>query len=1394
MKVRAKLITGFSVIVVMLWVILAWAGMSIQNMNTELREAETGVFPGLLATNELGNVTNDIYRDTMNYVLYDMDEAAVSAHARMERLAEIENGNIRYLGHDLSIIDPEATLTGQVAAVRSALTNLLDRKEAGATTDSLLANEHQVALVSLLALGHDLVEVETALVLQLTTTRSDFFRQFKTGNIAMILSAALLTIVATIAALLTSRSIVRPLTALREGTEKIAGGNLQYRVGTSAGDEIGELSRSFDHLTRNLISSTTSVDNLYQEITMRQQIEEALRESEEKYRSMVELAMDGFLTISLQGEITSCNEAYSRLLGIPHDELIGKSLTKLPNLSAKDIASNQKIFASILDGKQTDPIEITWNHPSGHKVILEFRSSLLRENGKITGIQTIVIDITRRKEVQQELEESEERLKAYLESAPDGIYISTINGTFLYGNKKAEEITGYHRDELIGHNFLQSNLLPAKYIPLATKLLAINMIGKPTGPDDFELRRKDGSPIWVAVTTTPIKQHGETIILGFARDVSLRKQGEQVLRKEREKAQHYLDIAGTMLLALDATGTVTMINKKGVEILGYPDKYIIGKNWFDTFIPGELREKMRTFFGQLMSGNAKSAKVVAGHSVLAAGGEEKLIEWYNTVIKDENGHATGTLSSGEDVTERRRTEDALWLSEEKFSLAFHASLGIYIITNPVDQTYIDVNDAFVKTTGFSREELIGHSIYEINILVNPDDGEKIARMLEEQGTVQDQEFEFRMKSGEIRTWLCSMSIVRISGEPRMIATATDVSARKQAEHALADEAIRRRILIDQSRDGIVILDEQGAVFESNQRFAEMLGYSLAETNRLHVWDWEYQHEPEVVTGMLRDIDEKGDNFETRHRRKDGSVIDVEISTNGAFFAGQKLIFCVCRDITERKRSEESLRISNAAFKSIHEAVIIMDTDFRIVQWNKVSEKLFGVKAGDTIGKPLIDFIDMVEEYPGQNEKRTNRLLERGYGKEEQLYRTPRGDVWVDVHIQAIEENGERTGWVTLAMDITERKKTDKALRESEERYRDLFENASDLIQNVDGDGRYIYVNKAWHKTLGYTRKEIPDLTFWDIVHAESAPKCREKFRQVMEGKTINSVEAVFVTKDGRLVYVEGNVNGVQKDGQVVACRGIFRDITERKLAEEKLRRLDELKQEFLSNVSHELRTPLQSISGFTKLLIGDDVPDAATRREFLQIVDSETLHLGNLINSLLDMSRLEAGRFQVNKRHMAVTRVIGDSLKVFHSLAREKDIKLQENIPDDLPELEVDGDRLRQVILNLVSNAIKFSDPDSDVIIRAQPQNGEILFQVTDHGIGISPDDMHHLFERFYRAEGEKVRGGTGLGLYISRQIIEAHGGRIWAESLLGKGSTFSFTLPLQDKGGNGNGHKNTRR
>jgi PAS domain S-box-containing protein len=805
-----------------------------------------------------------------------------------------------------------------------------------------------------------------------------------------------------------------------------------------------------------------------------------------------------------------------------------------------------------------------------------------------------------------------------------------------------------------------------------------------------------------------------------------------------------------------------------------------------------------------------------------------------------------------------------------------------------DKKILFCNPAAASLLGHTPEELLKEE-YEYEIRV---------------GTTSEIEIEQADKQN--KTAEVTAVEIEWEGKTASLVSMHDVTERKKIESILRFSDIALKSI----HESVFTMDNEFKITRWNETCEHMFGVMASDAIGKPAADSinmveEYQGQTEKRFKLLM---EKGFNREDQLYRTPRGDIWMDVQSQEMVADGKRYGWIsLISDISERKKQEDMLRFSDIALKSIREGVFAMDNDFKITHWNEMCEQMIGIKASEAIGKNTPDIIIMIEDYEGQNKESAETLVKNGFDQIEKKFHTPHGDIWVDMQTQAMEFNGERSGWLTLITDINERKKTEEALRlseekyrelintsndaivsidsqmrfilwnrgaekmlgytekevlgisvltlfpedlrkdlarelvllrttgsseiinapfesvlqkkdrslipidmslsatmadgkmiftaigrditlrkqaeekmrESEERYRDLFENATDLIQSCSAKGKFVYVNKAWREELGYSEEEVANLTLWDIIHVDHVEQCKQTLKKVLSGETVNNIETAFVAKDGKIIHVEGNVNPVRKQDKVIATRAIFRDINLRKEAEEKLRQIDQMKSEFLSNVSHELRTPLQSISGFTKLIMNGDVPNSETQQEFLQIIDQEIAHLGNLINSLLDMSRLEVGRFQINRKPVKIDELITESLKMFKSLARQKNIKLTQNISPEIPQMVLDNERIRQVIVNLVSNAIKFSDPGGSVKIVAEIKDKELYFQVSDHGTGIREVNMKHLFERFYREEGETVRGGTGLGLYISNQIIEAHGGRIWAESEFGKGSTFSFTLPL---------------
>jgi signal transduction histidine kinase/PAS domain-containing protein len=233
-------------------------------------------------------------------------------------------------------------------------------------------------------------------------------------------------------------------------------------------------------------------------------------------------------------------------------------------------------------------------------------------------------------------------------------------------------------------------------------------------------------------------------------------------------------------------------------------------------------------------------------------------------------------------------------------------------------------------------------------------------------------------------------------------------------------------------------------------------------------------------------------------------------------------------------------------------------------------------------------------------------------------------------------------------------------------------------------------------------------------------------------------------------------------------------------AAEKRYNLDPMQSEFMSNIVHELRAPLHSVLAFTKLLLEGDVSNTETQKEFLTIIAGQSEHLRKLVDELLDISPIESERFDINKERVAIADLLQGTIRDFNSVAKQKNIVIKENIPLQLPDIEADSQRLRQVMFNLLDNAIKFSNDGGSIDVSAEVRGNDLLVQLTDQGIGIAEEARKSLFEKFYQVKSTTRVGGLGLGLYISKRIIEAHGGRIWVESVEGAGSTFSFTIPLK--------------
>ncbi len=390
---------------------------------------------------------------------------------------------------------------------------------------------------------------------------------------------------------------------------------------------------------------------------------------------------------------------------------------------------------------------------------------------------------------------------------------------------------------------------------------------------------------------------------------------------------------------------------------------------------------------------------------------------------------------------------------------------------------------------------------------------------------------------------------------------------------------------------------------------------------------------------------------------------------------------------------------------------------------------------------------------------------------ETVHRRKDGSVFpVEVSSQGTTVNDEAV-LVAIVRDISERKLVEEALRESEEKFRTLIGSVEEMVFTLDREQRYTGVYGQWADRQGYKADQLLGKTSGEVFGPKGAPVHDQANRRALAGE--NLVYTWSTESKGEVRHFETSLAPLRDaEGAVVGVVGICRDITQYKQAEQ-------FREEYVSLISHDLRTPLTVVQAQAQWL-GRAIERAGLKgreKESVASIVAAARRMNNMIQDLVDSVRLEAGQVRLLKWPINFRSFVSSLLERSAPVIGER--KVVQEIPSELPFVDADQDRLERIVMNLLTNALKYSPPDTEVVIKAERTDHEAIISVRDYGAGIPPQDLPQIFERFYRAKGTRKAGGLGLGLYITRMLVEAHGGRIWAESEPGKGSTFYFTLPL---------------
>jgi hypothetical protein len=766
----------------------------------------------------------------------------------------------------------------------------------------------------------------------------------------------------------------------------------------------------------------------------------------------------------------------------------------------------------------------------------------------------------------------------------------------------------------------------------------------------------------------------------------------------------------------------------------------------------------------------------------------------------ENGKIRQFITYFGDITNQRTTEERLKENEIRFNTIIENSHeGVFIVDD--DYRFIYVNKKLGEILGYPVKEIIGKDFRKF--LTKSSEQKVVERYIRRQRGEEVEkiyEFDIRRSDGSTRRVRINSTITKnLKGGVKIVAQVVDITNHKKTERELKESEEKFEILGKQDLMTIVILQDDVIKYQ-NEHLGAGLGYSKAEMK-----DWTYKDFLKHIHPKDREFvitqaskKQKGDKdvinrYQFRIVTKEGDIAWREVFSKTFTYQGRPANLISLIDITERKKAEEQLKESEEKFRTIaeqHFMGILILQDYQIKYFNNRFLHITGYLRSEIESWEAEEFFKII--HPQDRVELKEKIYQKYMGEIEmiknfefRLVQKSGEIIWVEVFSKTIPYEGGEAD-LTSIIDITERKKAEQQLKESEEKFRNIFEAIPDLFFLVDSETRVIDYKgkreKLYLKPEEFLGKKMNELLPGDL--GEKAKNAVERALETKEQEIIdyslpiNEIESFY---EARLLYYGNNQVAI-----------FIRDISQRKKAEQmikeevkRLKEIDDMRRDLISRVSHELKTPIMAISGATEYLLetyGDKLGDEPI--DFLKMIDSNESRLEKLIENLLDISRINYQKIHLAKQKCNICTLIKEVCAEMEYLRRDRDLKINLDIPKNI-ELEVDKIRIEQVIMNLLSNAIKNTPPGGLIRLSVKKSKHYIQILVIDNGIGFTDEEIDKLFTQFGKIEryGKGLEyldiSGSGLGLYISKKIVEMHSGEITVESRgRDKGSTFKVYLP----------------
>lgn len=1101
------------------------------------------------------------------------------------------------------------------------------------------------------------------------------------------------------------------------------------------------------------------------------------------YRYLFTSSEKALVLFSLNGRVIDVSVQFEELTGYCRTAILGLSILSLARLlTHKGPLLWFRNPLRTVNNHEVRSREIIAYSKSGKRLTLEISvRSIAPETG--TGRRANVIEIANRDVASNNSDnEMEEVHKSLVEHVGIGVFRTTpgATGRFLEVNQEMENITGYSREELLNMNVADLYVHPEQRGETIRQILS----GELTSPKEVLFKKKDGTVITVRDKKVAVPSaNGRTMYLeGFLEDITEQKKTEYSLKESEEKFKNLAEQSPNMIF-INQNGRVMYANKKCIEVMGYSQKEFLSPdfNFLDLVAPVSKELVSQNFRRHMdhqevipyeYSLTAKDGRII--DCILAS----KLIPY--------NG-STAIMGTITDISERKKDEKALYEERENFrNSVVESPLGIMITDLEGKPVY--ANPAMLKLWGyFSLEEMKAvpfRNRYTSESLKTISDHVELAKR---GGTVPRGELTAICKDGQKKIIMADRKAIIWNGEECLQIIYQDITERINSENALRAERENYRNSVDASPFGIQIISFHGKVVYANQTMLEMWHYGTIEQLRSIPVSQAFTPDSIARLHEMNDLRKLGTALPPHELTMicgDGQLRQVRAYSKETVWNGETCLQLLYEDITQRKKDEETLMIKNALLEAQTETtidgIIAVDRDNKVILCNKQFRNMWNLpdsSVGVVEISPLVNLCTPLLRKPETIIEKATYLYEHQEEKSRDLVELTDGRLYDSYSSQLVDVRGVYRGRIWYMRDVTEETTLKRKLENAAQEWQTTFDSIADFISIHDRNNRLVRVNKAFADLFHVPPGELIGKLCSEIVHGTKL--CPEDCPGKQALKTGIPVFYEMFEPAQQIWLRESAFPMVNEIGEVSGTVHIVRDITAKKLADQQLTMTDRLASigELVSGITHELNNPLTSVIGFSQLLLEKDIITDA--REDLTIINNEAQRAARIVKNLLTFARKHAPLKQLSQ----INNILQDILNVRAYEQKVSNIEVIRHLDDQLPEVTVDYFQLQQVFINIIINAEFFMVQAHDrgiLTVTSERIPGFIRVTIADDGPGIAPENIKKIFDPFYSTK--EVGKGTGLGLSICHGIVSEHGGRIYAESVPGKGAVFIIDLPIDGR------------